>query len=225
MKVEAGKSRKQKCTAKQLHAALVTFGYQGSYGRVAAFVLEWNVDRQRVQQATGRCVFVPLVFQLGEAFQFDWSEEWVMLGGNRTRLQVAHFKLPHSHTFILRAYLLRTHEMLFDTHGHAFRVLGGVPRRGIYDNMRTAVDRVDTGKARQINARFAAMASHYLVDTEFCNPAAGWEKGPIEKNVQDAGRRLWIPMPAFVDLAALNHWLEGRCIALWRETPARHPAR
>jgi transposase len=174
LKVEAGKSRKQKRTVKQLHADLATLGYEGSYGRVAAFVREWKADRQRVQQTTGRGVFVPLVFQPGEAFKFDWSEDWAILGGQRTRLQVAHFKLAHSRAFIVRAYPLQTHEMLFDSHEHGFRVLGGVPQRGIYDNMRTAVDRVGTGKARQVNARFAAMASHYLFDTEFCNPAAGW---------------------------------------------------
>ena len=219
LKVEAGKSRKQKRTVKQLHADLVVLGYEGSYGRVAAFVREWKADRQRAQHTTGRGVFVPLVFQPGEAFQFDWSEEWAILGGQRTRLQVAHFKLAHSRAFIVRAYPLQTHEMLFDAHEHAFRVLGGVPQRGIYDNMRTAVDRVGSGKARQVNARFAAMASHYLFDLEFCNPAAGWEKGQVEKNVQDARRRLWVPTPAFADLAALNNWLETRCIALWHETP------
>jgi hypothetical protein len=85
--------------------------------------------------------------------------------------------------------------------------------------MKTAVDRVGKGKERQVNARFAAMASHYLFDAEFCNPASGWEKGQIEKNVQDARHRLWVPMPSFADLAALNAWLEQRCIALWSEIP------
>src|SRR3546814_9585567 len=84
--------------------------------------------------------------------------------------------------------------MLFDALTQAFRVLGGVPQRGIFDNMKTAVDRIGTGKARQVNARFAAMASHYLFEPEFCNPASGWEKGQVEKNVQDARRRLWQPM-------------------------------
>ena len=115
----------------------------------------------------------------------------------------------------MRAYPLQTHEMLFDAHHHAFRVLGGVPSRGIYDNMRTAVDRVGSGKARQINARFAAMASHYLFDAEFCNPASGWEKGQVEKNVQDTRRRFWQPLPSFPDLAALNAWLEERCRETW----------
>ena len=118
------------------------------------------------------------------------SEDWAILGGERTKLQVAHFKLSHSRAFILRAYPQQTHEMLFDAHNHAFRVLGGVPRRGIYDNMRTAVDKVGRGKNRQVNARFAAMVSHFLFEAEFCNPASGWEKGQIEKNVQDARHRL-----------------------------------
>ena len=114
--------------------------------------------------------------------------------------------------------------MLFDAHNHAFRVLGGVPRRGIYDNMRTAVDKVGRGKNRQVNARFAAMVSHFLFEAEFCNPASGWEKGQIEKNVQDARHRLWQPMPSFPSLAALNDWLEMRCRELWEQTPhASHP--
>ena len=215
LRIETGKSRKQRRTARQMHADLVVLGYSGSYERVAAFVRAWKADRQREQHASGRGTFVPLAFGSGEAFQFDWSEDWAILGGRQTKLQVAHTKLSHSRAFIVRAYLLQTHEMLFDALGQAFRVLGGVPQRGIFDNMRTAVDRIGSGKARQVNARFAAMASHYLFDPEFCNPASGWEKGQVEKNVQDARRRLWQPMPSFPDLNALNDWLEARCIAQW----------
>src|SRR3546814_14437505 len=109
--------------------------------------------------------------------------------------------------------------MLFDALTHSFRVLGGVPQRVIFDNMKTAVDRIGKGKSRQVNARFAAMASHYLFETDFCNPASGWENGQVEKNVQDARRRLWQPMPRFPDLDALNAWLDERCIAQWGEIP------
>ena len=217
--VETTKSRKQKRTTKQMHADLVSLGFEGSYSRVAAFVRDWKADRQREQQTSGRGTFVPLVFQPGEAFQFDWSEDWAILGGERTKLQVAHFKLSHSRAFIVRAYPLQTHEMLFDAHRHAFRVLGGVPKRGIYDNMRTAVDKVGRGKDRQVNARFLAMVSHYLFDADFCNPASGWEKGQVEKNVQDARHRLWQPPPSFADLDALNAWLEQRCVELWAQIP------
>jgi transposase len=219
LKMEAARSRKQRRTGKQIHADLVVLGYDGSYSRVAAFIRAWKANRQLQEQTTGRGTFVPLVFASGEAFQFDWSEDWAILGGERVKLQAAHTKLSHSRAFIVRAYLLQTHEMLFDAHQHAFRVLGGVPRRGIYDNMKTAVDRIGTGKARQVNARFAAMASHYLFEPEFCNPASGWEKGQVEKNVQDARRRLWQRLPAFPDIDALNLWLEEQCIAEWAQIP------
>ncbi len=217
LRIEAGKSRKQKRTAKQMHADLVALGFDGSYSRVAAFVRTWKADRQREQQTSGRGTFVPLVFGAGEAFQFDWSEDWALLGGERVKLQAAHTKLSHSKAFIVRAYPLQTHEMLFDALTQAFRVLGGVPQRGIFDNMKTAVDRIGVGKARQVNARFAAMASHYLFEAEFCNPASGWEKGQVEKNVQDARRRLWQRLPSFPDIDALNAWLEEQCVVQWGE--------
>jgi len=219
LKTEAGKPRKQRRNLKQLHTDLVALGFTGSYGRVAAFAREWRAQRQREQQTSGRGTFVPLAFRAGEAFQFDWSEDYAVLGGERTKLQVAHIKLSHSRAFLLRAYLLQTHEMLFDAHWHGFRVFGGIPGRGIYDNMKTAVDRVGRGKERQVNMRFLAMTNHYVYEAEFCNPAAGWEKGQVEKNVQDARPRLWQPIPDFPDLAALNLWLEQRCLELWREIP------
>jgi len=76
LRQEAGRSRKQKRTVKQLHADLATLGYDGSYDRVAAFAREWKAARQREQQTCGRGAFVPLAFAPGEAFQPDWSEDW-----------------------------------------------------------------------------------------------------------------------------------------------------
>ena len=144
-----------------------------------------------------------------------------MLGGERTKLQVAHIKLSHSRAFLLRAYPLQTHEMLFDAHVHAFRVFGGVPARGIYDNMRTAVDRVGRGKERQVNARFLAMASHYVFEPAFCGPAAGWEKRQVEKNVQDSRHRL------LAANAGLSRPCRAECLAgtALHGTVARDPAR
>ena len=219
LKTETSKSRKQRRTLKQMHADLVVLGYAGSYNRVAAFARAWQAKRHEAEKTTGRGTFVPLAFSPGEAFQFDWSEDWATLGGERTKLQVAHTKLSYSRAFIVRAYLLQTHEMLFDAHNHAFRVLGGVPKRGIYDNMKTAVDKVRTGKERDVNVRFSAMVNHFLFEAEFCNPASGWEKGQVEKNVRDARHRLWQPVPEFPNLDALNAWLEARCQALWTRIP------
>jgi transposase len=71
-----------------------------------------------------------------------------------------------------------------------FGALGEVPRRGIYDNMKTAVDKVNKGKGRTVNARFSVMCAYYLFNPDFCNVASGWEKGIVGKNVQDSRRRI-----------------------------------
>ena len=71
LETEASKPRKQKRTVKQLHADLVALGYEGSYGRVAAFARAWKADWRRAEQTGGRGTFVPLAFAPGEAFQFD----------------------------------------------------------------------------------------------------------------------------------------------------------
>jgi hypothetical protein len=67
-------------------------------------------------------------------------------------------KLCASRAFWLVAYPSQGHEMLFDAHTRSFAALGGVARRGIYDNMKTAVDKVKKGKGRVVNARFARCA-------------------------------------------------------------------
>ena len=220
LKADSYRPKRERRTALALYAAIKALGYEGGYSRVTDFIRAW---RQGEGQGAAVKAFVPLSFELGEAFQFDWSEEGLVVGGIYYRLQVAHMKLCASRAFWLVAYPSQGHEMLFDAHTRSFAALGGIPRRGIYDNMKTAVDKVKKGKGRVVNARFAVMCAHYLFDADFCNVASGWEKGVVEKNVQDSRRRIWIDAGTqrFSSFAELNAWLGVRCRALWDEI--RHP--
>ena len=181
LKADEHRPKHERRTARALHAELQTLGYEGGYTRLTDHIRAWREQQGQVTSA-----FVPLSFELGDAFQFDWSEEGLVVGGVYYRLQVAHLKLCASRAFWLVTYPTQGHEMLFDAHTRSLAALGGVPRRGIYDNMKTAVDKVKKGKGRVVNARFAAMSAHYLFDPDFCNVASGWEKGRVEKNVQDS---------------------------------------
>ena len=218
LKADAHRPKQNRRTARALFAQIKTSGYEGGYTRVTDFIRAWRVDAGKDARA-----FVPLKFEMGEAFQFDWSEEGLVVGGIYHRMQVSHMKLCASRAFWLVAYPSQGHEMLFDAHTRSFQALGGVTRRGIYDNMRTAVDKVQRGKQRTVNARFAAMCSHYLFDPDFCNVASGWEKGVVEKNVQDSRRRIWIEAATrrFGSFIELNAWLSERCRSVWSDTT--HP--
>jgi hypothetical protein len=111
--------------------------------------------------------------------------------------------------------------MVFDAHARAFAMFGGVPRRGIYDNMKTAVEAVFVGKERRFNRRFEQMCSHYLIEPVACTPASGWEKGQVENQVGYARDNLFKPRLRFRTLEELNGWLEAQCVR--RAENDRHP--
>ena len=138
-----------------MFAQIKAIGYAGGYTRVTDFIRAWRASAGKDVKA-----FVPLKFDLGEAFQFDWSEEGLVVGGIYRRMQVSHRKLCASRAFGRVAYPSQGHGMLFDAHTRSFAALSGAARRGIYDNMKTAVDKVKKGKGRTVNARFAVMCAH-----------------------------------------------------------------
>ena len=119
LKADAYRPRHERRTARALFTQIGSEGYAGSYSSLTDFLRAWRQDEG---QSVSAKAFVPLVFELGEAFQFDWSEEGL--------------------------------------------VVGGIARRGIYDNMKTAVDKVKKGKGRTVNKRFAVMCAHYLFDAD-----------------------------------------------------------
>ena len=109
------------------------------------------------------------------------------------------------------AYPGEAQEMVLDAFAQALSFYGGVPRRVIIDNPKTMVTYVSRPKNRIFHPRFLALMNHYVMEPVACTPAAGWEKGQVENQVQFLRGRLFVPKPAFDDLDALNDWLRLRC--------------
>lgn len=176
LRIDAYRPARDRRTAKALFEQIQALGYPGSYPRVVVWVRRW---RERRAQGPRRAAFVPMSFELGDAFQFDWSCEYVFVGGLRRRLEVAHTKLASSRAFWLTAYPTQSHEMLFDAHARAFAAFGGVPRRGIYDNMKTAVDKVgiepSVGSRGDSYDNALAETINGLYKTELIHRRAPWK--------------------------------------------------
>ena len=192
-------------------------GYDGGYDAVRRYARRWAKQHGQATAAA----YVPLSFAPGEAYQFDWSHEVVLLGGATVIVKAAHVRLCHSRMLFVRAYPRETQEMVFDAHDRAFALFKGACRRGIYDNMKTAVETVFVGKDRQYNRRFLQMCSHYLVEPVACTPASGWEKGQVENQVGLVRERFFTPRLRFKNYDELNAWLLDKCIAYAKAH--RHP--
>jgi transposase len=204
-----GKAGRERLTLIRMYEELRGLGYEGSYDAVRRYAKKWRIERGA---ATAEA-YVPLSFAPGEAYQFDWSHEVVLINGTTVTVKVAHVRLCHSRMLFVRAYPRETQEMVFDAHNRAFAFFKGTCTRGIYDNMKTAVETVFIGKDRQYNRRFLRMCGHYLVEPTACTPAAGWEKGQVENQVGVVRERFFTPRLRVSSYEELNAWLLDRCIA------------
>ena len=214
---DAGLPRRQQRTAMALFEELQRAGFGGGYDSVRRYIQKWRKQAGE-RQATA---FIPQRFDPGEAYQFDWSHELVEVGGVAVKVKVAHFRLCYSRMPFCIAYFREGLEMVLDAHVRAFAFFGGSARRGIYDNLKTVVTKILQGKDRTFNRRFLQLASHYLVEPVACTPAAGWEKGQVENQVQFLRQRLFVPRRKCTDLAELNDGLEDGCRTL--AAGHRHP--
>jgi transposase len=163
---------RERMTLIRIFEELRALGYGGKYDAVRRYARRWS----KAHSSATASAFVPLTFAPGEAYQFDWSHEIVMLNGVTTTVKVTHVRLCHSRMMFVRAYPRETQEMVFDAHERAFAFFKGACGRGVYDNMKTAVETIFVGKNRQYNRRFLQMCSHHLVEPVACTPASGWEK-------------------------------------------------
>lgn len=137
------------------------------------------------------------------------------------RIKVAHVRLCHSRMMFVRAYPRESQEMVFDAHDRAFAFFKGACQRGIYDNMKTAVETIFVGRERAYNRRFLQMCSHHLVDPVACTPASGWEKGQVENQVGLVRERFFTPRLRVRSFEELNAILLDGCIAYAKAHP--HP--
>jgi transposase len=210
-----GRAARERLTLIRIFEELRALGYAGSYAAVRRYAIAWREKRAGATAAA----YVPLTFAPGEAYQFDWSHEIVVMDGVTTTVKVAHVRLCHSRMMLARAYPRETQEMVFDAHERAFAFFRGACTRGIYDNMKTAVETIFVGKHRQYNRRFLQMCSHHLVEPVACTPASGWEKGQVENQVGLVRERFFTPRLHVESYDELNAWLMDKCIAWAKAHP------
>lgn len=204
---DSNKPIRHRRSAQILFEQLQREGYDGGYDTLRRYVAKWSKeDGSALVKA-----FVPLEFDPGEAFQFDWSYEKIELGGVPVEVKIAHFRLCHSRKLFCVAYTREKLEMVFNAHLRAFEFFGGVCKRGIYDNLKTVVTKILMSKDRVWNRRFQNLSSHYLFELVACTPASGWEKGQVENQVDLVRSRFFALRRRFTDLEELNEWLEREC--------------
>ena len=117
---------RERLTAVRIFEEVRAMGFEGGYDAIRRYVHDWREE----QSSATAAAFVPLSFAPGEAFQFDWSHEVVLINGTTVTVKVAHVRLCHSRMLFARAYPRETQKMVFDAHDRAFAFFRGACTRG-----------------------------------------------------------------------------------------------
>jgi len=215
--------RKQRHTsARILERLRQEHDYPGGYTQVREYVAQARILRKGA--------YVPLEFGPGEA-QVDWGQA-VAFDETREPPENASAQprtvylfvmtLPFSDARFVAAFPRQTQEFFFEGHRLAFEFFGAVPRRIVYDNLKSAVTKVLRGRNRTLNLTFQEFSDRYLFEPAFCSIGRGNEKGHVENGVKWAQRNLFVPPPRFSDWEALNATLADGCRAIWDRVVRGH---
>jgi transposase len=184
-------------TGAVIQQRLRPLGYTGG-----STILSDYLQKVRPQAKPSRA-FIRMEPSPGERFEVDWGHFGALdYSGDKRKLYA--FALVEAHSRML--YVEFTHGQSFETfvrcHMHAFVALGGVAREIAYDNLATAVAEHD-GRLVRFLPRFLGFAREYGFYPRACNPAAGWEKGKVERAIGYVRQNFW-PLREFKDLHDVN---------------------
>jgi transposase len=197
---DKSKPRKQRHTKTRIFERLRDeYGFKGSRRAVSDLIT--SLQDQPTE------VFCPIDHPPADEVQIDWGEATVVLDSVDTKVMIFCARSAYSKATFVKAYMRDDMVSFLDGHVWLFDQLGGVPKKLAYDNLKTAVTYVHTGRKREITRRFLALRSHYLFESRFCNVASGNEKGHVENSVKRSERTYLTPVPQVASLQALNEHL------------------
>ncbi|MBW3081774.1 IS21 family transposase [Bifidobacterium saguinibicoloris] len=200
--------RKQRHTAKRVYDRLVAEkGYQGSYSPVQRYVKRWRQEHRLPEEG-----FLELQWHPGEA-QVDFGLSQAVIGGDRIDVHCLVVTFPYSNMRYCVALPGENAECVCTGLRMVFEHVGMAPSVLVLDNATGAGHRVAWDKVSVVKV-FELFIAHYRLETRFCNPNSGNEKGSVENAVGFLRRNIMVPLLNAESYAQLTRYTLERCDAM-----------
>ncbi len=195
---------KQSHTARKIYLRLEEEkGYTGGESTIREIVAQLK-DKQRK-------VFIPLSYEPAEAIQVDWGQATIYLAGKKKKINLFCMRECYSADIYCIPFFRQNEESFLEGQIAGFEYFSGAPLRVIFDNAKVAV-KEGFGTHAIVQDRYKALAAHYAFQCDFCNIAAGHEKGLVEGLVGWVRRNVLVPIPRVDSLEELNAEIRRRCL-------------
>lgn len=208
-KKSASNLHKQRMLKQDIYELLINKDLKISYSTVCNYIRSLKKKEDNISEPA----FIRQHYEAGYACEFDWGDVKVCIKGKYIKFNMAVFTFSHSNGRY--AYLFRHQNTLayMESHRNFFRDVKGVPHQLVYDNMKVAVKSF-TGDEKKPTEALMRLSSFYRFSYRFCNRAAGWEKGHVERSVEIVRRKAFSLKHNFTSIEEANNYLMKICSKL-----------
>lgn len=192
---------KQRITSTIIHKQLIEEGYIVGKTTIKRYLREKKRETKEV--------YIPLVYRAGEVAQVDYFEVAVKIKEEEKKVWKFLMRLQYSGYEYIWLYEKCDQLSLLDGHVRAFKALGGIPQRIVYDNLSLAVKKV-LGGERELTDKFKSLVSHYLYEPCFTRVGEGHDKGGVEQAGKNIRLQHMTPIPQADSLKQISEEIQNQ---------------
>ena len=199
-------TNKQALTKIQIHEILKNQGFTASYSTLAAEI-------NKIKSSGQEC-FIRQEYGYGDRLEYDFGEVKLVINGITKRYYLAVLSSPAGNFRWCYLYDNCKKDVFMDSHVKFFKMIGGVWKEVVYDNMRNVVSKFIGRNEKELNEDLVKMSLYYGFDINVTNAFSGNEKGYVEGSVKYLRNQIFAKNYKFSTVEAAIEYMESILIKL-----------
>ena len=205
-KIKVLGTNKQALTKQQIYELLKKQGFEISYSSVV-------LEIKRIKQTGNEC-FIKQDYEYGDRLEYDFGEVKLVIDGIVRRYYIAVLSSPAGNFRWCYLYDNCKKEVFMDSHVRFFKMIGGVWKEVVYDNMRNVVSKFIGKNEKELNEDLVKMSLYYGFDINVTNAFSGNEKGYVEGSVKYLRNKIFAENYKFSSEEAAIEYMESQLMRL-----------
>ena len=199
-------TNKQALTKLQIYKLLKKQGFDVSYSSVANEIA-------KIKNSGKEC-FIRQDYEFGDRLEYDFGEVKLVITGITRKYYIAVLSSPAGNFRWCYLYDNCKKEIFLDSHVRFFKMLGGVYKEIVYDNMRNVVTKFIGKNEKELNEDLVKMSIYYGFEINVTNAFSGNEKGYVEGSVKYLRNKIFAENYKFISEEAAIEYMESQLIKL-----------
>lgn len=205
-KVKILGTTKQSLTKQQIYELLKKQGFSLSYSTVV-------LEMKRIRNSGNEC-FIRQDYDFGDRLEYDFGEVKLVVNGITKKYYIAVLSSPAGNFRWCYLYDNCKKDVFLDSHVKFFKMIGGVWKEVVYDNMRNVVSKFIGKNEKELNEDLVKMSLYYGFDVNVTNAFSGNEKGYVEGSVKYLRNKIFAENYKFNSEEAAIEYMESQLMKL-----------